>query len=400
MPVIWVAADTQHDPSRFPAEYTHVLGPDFGATELRSQIGKLLPAMSSAQDQGPDQSDLVAASPAMRMLLEHVDTFADCDSNVMLYGETGAGKERIARLLHDKNSVYGRGPFVAVNCGAIPDGLFESQFFGHAKGAFTGASGPRAGYFEDASDGTLFLDEIGELPLDLQPKLLRVLENGEFQRIGETQARRSSARIVTATNRDLKKEVREGRFRADLYHRLSVFTISIPPLRDLGDDRILLLEHFRSIYATQANLQPFRLAAATSKRLLAYPFPGNVRELRNIAIRLTTKYAGREIGVDELEAELDVGSDPLTSSIGATQTPAGRAELMAIALNDLQTRHDFNLDATLRLWEEAYIEAAQHLAHNNMSQAARLLGVNRTTLYNRIDALTREKRPGPNRSLF
>jgi DNA-binding NtrC family response regulator len=377
-----------------------------GATEFVAKpadpemLRQLIQRVLSFRDTSTVVEDgLIGVSEPLQKLRAQLRQFAGSPFPVLIEGESGSGKELAAVALH-RLSERAAKPYLALNCAAISPNLVEATLFGHAKGAFTGASGPRAGYFEDASDGTLFLDEIGELPLDLQPKLLRVLENGEFQRIGETQARRSSARVVTATNRDLKKEVREGRFRADLYHRLSVFTISIPPLRDLGDDRMLLLEHFRSIYASQANLQPFQLAAAASKRLLAYSFPGNVRELRNIAIRLTTKCAGREVGVDELEAELDVGNEPLASGIAPTPTLAGRAELMAIALNDLQTRHEFNLDATLRLWEEAYIEAAQQLAHNNMSQAARLLGVNRTTLYNRIDALTREKRPGPNRSLF
>ncbi|MDP1980986.1 MAG: sigma 54-interacting transcriptional regulator [Sulfuritalea sp.] len=284
---------------------------------------------------------------------------------------------------------------MTLNCAAISPNLVEATLFGHSKGAFTGASGPRAGYFEDASDGTLFLDEIGELPLDLQPKLLRVLENGEFQRIGETTARHSSARVLAATNRDLKREVREGRFRADLYHRLSVFTVAIPPLRDLGDDVVRLLEHFRAVYAAQADLPPFRLTEAATTRLLAYPFPGNVRELRNIAIRLTTKCAGKEIDVRDLEAELDLGDQAPTAGVPSAPTSASPAELVSIALSDIRSRNDFNLDATLRLWEQAYIEAAQQLAHNNMSQAARLLGVNRITLYNRIDTLAREKRVVP-----
>ena len=190
---------------------------------------------------------------------------------------------------------------------------------------------------------------------------------------------------MAATNRDLKKEVREGRFRADLYHRLSVFTVAIPPLRDLGEDRIRLLEHFRTIYSGQANVPPFQLAEKSRERLMTYRFPGNVRELRNIAIRLTTKHAGKVVEVEDLEAELD--PDPRSGS-----APAATAgdELVAIALSDLQSSRDFNLDATLRHWEEAYIEAAQQLAHGNMSQAARLLGVNRSTLYNRIETLSRE----------
>jgi two-component system nitrogen regulation response regulator GlnG len=355
---------------------------------LRSLIRRVL----SFRDTSPEIDDgLIGESAPLQKLRAQLRQFARSPFPVLIEGESGSGKELAAAALHRLSDRAGK-PYLALNCAAISPNLVEATLFGHSKGAFTGASGPRAGYFEDASDGTLFLDEIGELPLDLQPKLLRVLENGEFQRIGETLARHSSARIITATNRDLKKEVREGRFRADLYHRLSVFTIDIPPLRELGDDRIRLLEHFRAVYAVQADLPPFRLGAEAAQRLLAYRFPGNVRELRNIAIRLTTKLAGKDVGVRDLEDELDLGDQSLTGGILPAPTPAGRAELVAIALGDIQSRHDFDLDATLRRWEEAYIEAAQQLAHGNMSQAARLLGVNRTTLYNRIDTLAREKR--------
>jgi transcriptional regulator with GAF, ATPase, and Fis domain len=174
---------------------------------------------------------LIGESAPMQKLRAQLRQFAASPFPVLIEGESGSGKELAAAALH-RLSERAAKPYLALNCAAISPSLVEATLFGHSKGAFTGASGSRAGYFEDASDGTLFLDEIGELPLDLQPKLLRVLENGEFQRIGETQARHSSARIIAATNRDLKKEVREGRFRADLYHRLSVFTIAIPALRD------------------------------------------------------------------------------------------------------------------------------------------------------------------------
>jgi DNA-binding NtrC family response regulator len=369
-----------------------------GATEFVAKpadpefLRKLISRVLSFRDTSTgDEDGLVGSSAPLQKLRAQLRQFANSPFPVLIEGESGSGKELAAAALH-KFSERNLRPYLALNCAAISQNLVEATLFGHAKGAFTGASGQRAGYFEEASDGTLFLDEIGELPLDLQPKLLRVLENGEFQRIGETAARHSSARVVAATNRDLKKEVREGRFRADLYHRLSVFTVAIPPLRDLGEDRVLLLEHFRSIYAAQADLPQFRLDAAALQRLLAYPFPGNVRELRNIAIRLTTKYAGKEIGVGELEAELDPANDGTTVASITAPTMASRTELVTIATNDIQSRADFNLDATLRLWEEAYIEAAQRLARDNMSQAARLLGINRTTLYNRIDTLAREKR--------
>lgn len=367
-----------------------------GATEFVAKpadpeyLRKLIRRVLSFRDTSPEMDDgLIGDSAPLQKLRAQLRQFARSPFPVLIEGESGSGKELAAAALH-RLSERAAKPYLALNCAAISPSLVEATLFGHSKGAFTGASGPRMGYFEDASDGTLFLDEIGELPLDLQPKLLRVLENGEFQRIGETQARHSAARIVTATNRDLKKEVREGRFRADLYHRLSVFTIAIPPLRDLGDDRIRLLEHFRSVYAAQANLPRFWLTTEATERLLAYRFPGNVRELRNIAIRLTTKFAGEEVGIKELEAELDPGNE--THAIGVPPAPTLMAgdELVSIALNDIQNHRDFNLDATLRRWEEAYIEAAQQVAHGNMSQAARLLGINRTTLYNRIDTLARE----------
>ena len=369
-----------------------------GATEFVAKpadpefLRQLIRRVLSFRDTSTENEDgLIGASAPLQKLRAQLRQFANSPFPVLIEGESGSGKELAAAALH-KLSDRAQRPYLALNCAAISPNLVEATLFGHAKGAFTGASGQRAGYFEDASDGTLFLDEIGELPLDLQPKLLRVLENGEFQRIGETTARRSSARIVAATNRDLKKEVREGRFRADLYHRLSVFTVTIPPLRDLGEDRLLLLEHFRALYATQVDLPQFRLGQEATRRLLAYPFPGNVRELRNIAIRLTTKFAGQEVRLEDLEAELDPGGEAGSGAAITAPTLANRAELVAMALNDIQSRRDFNLDATLRLWEEAYIEAAQQLAHNNMSQAARLLGVNRTTLYNRIETLAREKR--------
>ena len=374
-----------------------------GATEFVAKpadpeyLRKLIRRVLSFRDTSTEIDDgLIGESAPMQKLRAQLRQFAASPFPVLIEGESGSGKELAAAALH-RLSERAAKPYLALNCAAISPSLVEATLFGHSKGAFTGASGSRAGYFEDASDGTLFLDEIGELPLDLQPKLLRVLENGEFQRIGETQARHSSARIIAATNRDLKKEVREGRFRADLYHRLSVFTIAIPALRELGNDSIRLLEHFRAVYAAQASLPPFRLGATAAERLLAYGFPGNVRELRNIAIRLTTKFAGQEVGVDELEAELDPGN--ASQPAGALPVPASasRAELVAIALGDIQSRRDFNLDATLRLWEEAYIEAAQQLAHDNLSQAARLLGVNRTTLYNRIDMLERVT-SAPNRT--
>jgi two-component system nitrogen regulation response regulator GlnG len=276
-------------------------------------------------------------------------------------------------------------PFLAVNCAAIAPTLLEPTLFGHARGAFTGAGQARAGYFEEAGEGTLFLDEIGELPLDLQPKLLRVLENGEYQRVGETQTRLSRARIVAATNRDLRQEVRAGRFRADLYHRLSVFTVAVPPLRETGRDRLLLLDHFRQLYASQAHVEPFTLDRDAEVLWLAYGFPGNVRELRNIAIRLTARHAGRPVDKATLAGEFDT-----LEAVDRDSPPArggtGDSARREAARTHLQGAERIDLDATLAAWEQSYIDAALELSGGNVSEAARRLGVSRTTLYSRMES--------------
>jgi len=319
---------------------------------------------------------LIGASEPLERLRRQIAQSADAPFPVLIEGESGSGKERVAQALHRLSSRAAR-PYLALNCAAIAPTLVEPTLFGYAKGAFTGASANKSGYFEDAEDGTLFLDEIGELPLEMQAKLLRVLENGEYQRVGETQHRVARARVIAATNRDLRREVREGGFRSDLYHRLSVLTLAVPPLRELGRDRLLLLQHFRAQYATQAGVEPFRFDDDAERAWLAYGFPGNVRELRNIVIRLITKHAGRLISAAELEQEFDLQ--------GVVPSLAGARDLAAEAQRDLE-KGGFSLDDTLRAWERAYIEAALRLTRGNMSQAARLLGVNRTTLYSRMDA--------------
>ena len=329
---------------------------------------------------------LIGDSFPIQKLRTQIRQYADSPFPVLIEGESGSGKEIIANCcLHRMTRRNGK-PYYALNCAAISPNLVEPTLFGYAKGAFTGATGQKSGYFEDASDGTLFLDEIGELPLELQSKLLRVLENGEFQRVGETQTHTSHARVIAATNRDLRREVREGRFRADLYHRLSVFTISVPPLREMEHDRLLLLEHFRAQYSMQLGAAPFALAREAEQRWLAYAFPGNVRELRNIVIRLTAKHPGKTVETWMLEAEFD--SSDFGGADADTSTGAN-ADLATIALRELQREHAFNLDETLRRWERAYIDAAQQLSNGNISQTAKLLGVNRTTLYNRMDSLSR-----------
>jgi DNA-binding NtrC family response regulator len=327
-----------------------------------------------------EEPSLVGRSPALQKLKDQIAQFANWPFPVLIEGESGSGKELVAQSLH-RLSARAAKPYLALNCAAIAPTLIEATLFGYAKGAFTGAAAPKAGYFEDAQEGTLFLDEIGELPIEMQSKLLRVLENGEFQRLGETTQRVSHARVVAATNRDLRHAVRNNEFRADLYHRLSVLSLSVPPLRELEGDKLVLLDHFRKLYAAQSSVQPFSFDAAAQSRWMRYPFPGNVRELRNIVIRLTTKHAGQRLGVAELEQELDLELEAPLPAPGS-----GPSALADQALRVLEQSGSFNLDQTLKAWESAYIEAALRLTRGNVSQAAKLLGVNRTTLYSRMES--------------
>ena len=328
-------------------------------------------------------AEFLGESPVMQQVYSIIDRVATSSVDVFVTGETGTGKELVARAIHTR-SRRAAGPFVPVDCGAIPDALIESELFGHERGAFTGADARRMGLVEFADGGTLFLDEVGELPLTLQAKLLRVLENGEFQRVGETQLRHSQARVLTATNRDLRQEVRNGAFRADLYHRLSVFTLAVPPLRDLELDKRLLLDHFRVFYAEQAGVQPFDLDERAMARWLGYPFPGNVRELRNIVIRLTTKHSGQKLSNAELEPELDLNQEAASvPSIQIGLELEGHS-IVEQAIRHLEHEKQFDLDGMLRMWEKGYIEAALRLAKGNVSQAAKMLGINRTTLYSRM----------------
>ncbi len=325
---------------------------------------------------GEETRALVGDSPALRRLRSQIDLYAASSFPALIEGESGSGKERVAFSLHHL-SARAKHPFLALNCAAISPTLVEPTLFGYAKGAFTGAQQAKSGYFEDAGEGTLFLDEIGELPADLQAKLLRVLENGEYQRVGETQTRHSRARVVTATNRDLREEVRAGRFRSDLYHRLSVFELQVPPLRELGDDRLKLLDYYRALFAAKTGSKSFSFDDAARARWSTYGFPGNVRELRNVVIRLMTKYAGYTVGAAELEGELAPSSD------------VPRWDPVARARAELTSGKPFSLDAVLKDVEQSYLDAALEIAQGNMSQAAKLLGISRTTLYGRLESAGR-----------
>ncbi len=348
----------------------------------RAKTGDTRPVLTSEDALNTDFSKhtIIGDSLPIIKLRGQIALYAAPIFPVLIEGESGCGKELVAAALHAL-SPRANAPRLALNCAAISPNLVEPTLFGYAKGAFTGAVQAKSGFFEDAENGTLFLDEIGELPLDIQPKLLRVLENGEFSRVGETQVRVAKARVVAATNRDLKAEVRAGRFRADLYHRLSVLSIAVPPLRELADDKHLLLDLFGQQIAKLHNTPRFSLSNAARSAWTSYSFPGNVRELRNIVIRLTAVYGGREVSEAQLSEEFSLDMEQ----------PLVNGDINAPAIHkyaDLITQtENFNLDIHLSKIELEFIDSAMTLAGGNMSQTAKLLGVSRTTLYSRLAVL-------------
>ncbi|HWA14318.1 MAG TPA: sigma-54 dependent transcriptional regulator [Burkholderiales bacterium] len=369
------------------ARYARTLGAvEFIAKPAEPEVlkGLLAKARRMAEvDQKSARTDtgIIGSGPAIQKLHEQILQYANAPFPVLIEGESGSGKELVAQSLHRQGSRASR-PYLALNCAAIAPTLVEPTLFGYVKGAFTGATSSRSGYFEDAHDGTLFLDEIGELPPELQAKLLRVLENGEYQRVGETQGRKSTARVIAATNRDLRQEVRAGRFRGDLYHRLSVFSIAVPPLRELADDKIRLLEHYAAVYSQQTGVKPFQLDRKSQELWGQYGFPGNVRELRNIVIRLTTKYAGQVVNSEQLLAEFDW--EDVSADKPEAATPGDFRSAVEAAKKRLQAQKGLSLDGALRDMERSYVEAALEITHGNLSQAAKLLGIHRTTLYSRM----------------
>src|SRR5437773_4593967 len=261
-----------------------------------------------------DFEQYVGNSPALRRVLQLVETVANSDSTVLLLGETGTGKELIARAIHDRSRRKDR-TLVKVNCAAIPTGLLESELFGHEKGAFTGAITQKIGRLELADQGTLFLDEVGDIPLEIQPKLLRALQEREYERLGSTRTKKVDVRLVAATNRNLDKMIAEDKFRSDLYYRLNVFPIQIPPLRERPEDIPLLVRYFTQKYARRMEKQIESVPAASMKKLTRWQWPGNIRELENLVERavMLTRGSALEVPVSDLRngsAEKAVAAKP------------------------------------------------------------------------------------------
>jgi len=272
----------------------------------------------------PNFEEIVGTSAALRAALKKVAVAATTESTVLILGETGTGKELIARAIHDVSSRSNR-PFVKLNCAAIPSGLLESELFGHEKGAFTGAVAQRIGRFELAHGGTLFLDEVGDIPLELQPKLLRVVQEQEFERLGSTRTQRVDVRLVAATNRNLEQMVGDKQFREDLYFRLNVFPIRIPPLRERAGDIPLLVRHYMNKYAQRMNKQIETIPEAAMAALRRYSWPGNIRELQNFIERAVILTPGSvlQIQINELQS-----SGPITSTVAGAFEDVERQRIL------------------------------------------------------------------------
>jgi DNA-binding NtrC family response regulator len=308
---------------------------------------------------------LIGNSPAWIEIFKNIGKVAATDVGVLLLGESGTGKEVVARTIHE-NGARSRRPFIILNCAALPPELLESELFGHERGAFTGAVAQKRGKFEAADGGTIFLDEIGELPLSLQPKLLRVLQEHTFERVGGTASIYTDVRVTAATNRPLEDDVEQKTFRSDLFYRLNAFTVRLPPLRERQSDILPLAEYFLARYAKRNQAAAPGLAPDALSALQGYSFPGNVRELEHLIERAAVKASGRAITAEQIQEELT------------------RAKTPAPGIFDVQAATGLPFHEAVGSWERHLIEQALKAAHGNKSDAARRLGIHRRLLYEKL----------------
>lgn len=304
----------------------------------------------------------VGNSPQMKAIIDKLRQVSPTAATVLITGESGTGKELVAKAIHN-NSPRKSKPFVALNCAALSDSVLESELFGHAKGAFTGADRERKGLIEHANGGTLFLDEVGDIPLPTQVKLLRVIENGEIIRMGTNEPIHVNVRLVTATNRELPELIKEGKFRTDLYHRIKVISIKLPPLRERREDIPLLIDHFVRESAARYEKPVPSIHADLRKVLMSYAWPGNVRQLRNVVESLLVIDTDGELGLDDLSDE------ELLASAGATVPASGPSPLIGQSMEAIESHF---IAETLRLTE------------GNREEAARILGIGERTLYRKL----------------
>ena len=327
-----------------------------------------------------DVSEIIGSAPAMQEVFRAIARLSSSNLSVLITGESGTGKELVAKALH-LHSPRAELPFIALNTAAIPRELLESELFGHEKGAFTGATGRRTGRFEQADTGTLFLDEIGDMPADLQTRLLRVLADGEFYRVGGHTPIKVDVRIIAATHQDIEERVKEGSFREDLLHRLNVIRVHVPPLRERPEDIVELLNHFLKLAAAELKIETKMLVPETEKFLLNAAWTGNVRQLENFCRWVTVMAPGRDIHVDDLPPELraSTGSENLATD--------WEASLFSWINSNLENGETNLLGEALPKFERIMIEAALQKTQGKRQEAAKLLGWGRNTLTRKINEL-------------
>lgn len=332
-------------------------------------------------------SEIVGQSPAMQELFRAIGRLSQSHVTVLITGESGTGKELVARALH-RHSPRKNAPFIAINTAAIPADLLESELFGHEKGAFTGASEQRIGRFEQARGGTLFLDEIGDMPMPMQTKLLRVLSDASFYRVGGKTLVHADVRVIAATNQNLEERVREGLFREDLYHRLNVIRLRLPPLRNRPEDIPALAEHFLTLAAKSLKTEKKHLSQKASERIAVFPFPGNVRQLENLCNYLTVMAPSQVIEVEDLPAEF---TEPkVTESAGKTPFPEGanwKSALREEVSQALEAGKSNVMDSLTRDFETVLYRVALDQTHGKRILAAKKLGVGRNTLTRKLKEL-------------
>lgn len=335
------------------------------------------------------EPEIIGHSRAMQEVFRAIGRLAHSNVTVLLTGESGTGKEVVARALH-RHSLRRNAPFVAINTAAIPRELLESELFGHERGAFTGANQMQYGRFEQAKGGTLFLDEIGDMPMDLQTRLLRVLSDGCFYRVGGRQSIRADVRVIAATNQNLEERVKEGLFREDLYHRLNVIRLRLPPLRERPEDVESLADHFLANAAKSLQTERKRLTPEALDFIRRFPFPGNVRQLENLCNWLTVMAPAQMIHVDDLPYEFRSAAGKTEASGGAYAEASGfdwSGLLRESVLKRLEAEEPGVMDAMTREFESVLYKAALEFTHGRKVEAAQKLGVGRNTLTRKIQEL-------------